>query len=210
MSDPTSKTLKPSAVPVTVATTPRPTLTRKDGTQDRRQLVERHGRKGGITEIPQETKDEALRLIHGGMAIGRAMDAVGVSRGEIYDWAREDADYGARFKIARESLAHAYAGESVTLLEDGSAEDTTEYQRANAHVNLLRARSGAKQWLAGKMLPSEYGEKIEHRGQINHAVILLPPLDPPVAIISRNDNVLPNRPQNQLGAAVDVEVLPEG
>lgn len=133
---------------------------------------------GSGHHCPQEVKDAVLARIADGMPIHQSMALSGYHKAELYDWVREDPEYGERFKRARESLAHTYAEESVTLPDTASADDVADAKRASAHVNLVGLRSRSRQWLASRMLPDVYGEKIEHRGTITQAVVLLPPLDP--------------------------------
>lgn len=160
---------------------------------------------------PQEVKDAVLDRIRNGMGVYASMKLSGYHQAEIYDWIREDEEYGKRFKAAKEFLAHHYAQQSVDLLDDGSADEPKDAKRASAHVNLLSARSKARQWLASKWLSQEYGEKIEHRGTITNAVVLLPPLDPlPLAATAKvisspaNETAAPGKE-----AAADAEIVPD-
>ncbi len=171
------------------------------------QEVEHRGRG---RECPQEVKDAVLERIGDGMGIVASMRESGYHHAEIYKWCRQDQEYAKRFALAKEALAHFYAQDSVDLLDNGSAEDVEDSKRASAHVNLLNARSKARQWLASKWNSQEYGEKLEHRGQVTQAVVLLPPLDPlPPAATARIEPAalaaLQTQPAPQNGEPVDVE-----
>jgi len=139
------------------------------------------------------------------MGVKASMELSTYHHGEIYDWCKDDPEYAERFKRAKESLAHYYAQESVDLLDKGSADDVQDPKRASAHVNLLGSRSKARQWLAAKWLPGEYGEKVEHRGTITNAVVLLPPLDPLPARATIQAKATPMLQ----GGSDDAEVIPE-
>jgi len=144
---------------------------------------------GRGNKLPLETLDRVLSNIRErGMFIHDAAREAGVHEDTIWRYAREDPDgFGVEFQSAKEALAHHLAQQSVTLLDQGSANDVEDPKRASAHVTLLSARSRARTWLASKWLPSTYGEKIEHSGQIGQAVtIMLPPLEPlPQRVASR-------------------------
>ena len=165
---------------------------------------------GSGNKCPQEVKDAVLERITNGMGVGESMRLSGYHKSELYDWIREDDDYARRFKMAKEALAHHYAEESVTLLDDGSADTPLDPKRASAHVNLLGQRSKARQWLASKWNSKDYGEKIEHSGTVTNAVVLLPPLEP-LPAIQATARVLPTQSAT-LGLASgadEAEVVPD-
>lgn len=134
-------------------------------------------RLGTGKKCPQWVKDKVLERLP---IVGtvKAMEEASYHVTELYDWAREDPDYQKRFDAARKARAHNLAEESVNLLDEGSADTPEDPKRASAHVNLLNARSRARQWLASKYNPADYGEKLEHTGTVTSAVVMLPPLDP--------------------------------
>lgn len=138
---------------------------------------ENHQRNGTGRKCPQWVKDMVLERIPL-VGIQAAMRESSYHPAEVYEWEKQDPDYAKRLAAARKARAHSLAEESVNLLDEGSAEGVEDPKRASAHVNLLGARSKARQWLASKYNPDDYGEKIEHRGTVTQAVVLLPPLDP--------------------------------
>lgn len=160
---------------------------------------------GAGNKCPQEVKDAVLDRIANGMSIGESMRLSTYENGELYRWCKADPDYAARFVLAKQALAHHYAQESVTLLDEGSADTPLDPKRASAHVNLLGQRSKARQWLASKWNNADYGEKLEHRGNVTSTVVLLPPLEP-LQVTAR---VLPTQsaPLGLASGAAEAEVV---
>lgn len=167
---------------------------------------QKRGRHLASTPAPAWVKAMILERIPV-VGVHRAMHESSYDVMSVYDWARRDPDgFGAQFDAARVALAHTYASESVDLLDSGSADDVADPKRASAHVSLLQARSRGRQWIASRLLPDVYGEKIEHRGQITQAVIMLPPLEPlPGATVTARISPESEPPRITDGAVIEPE-----
>ena len=72
-------------------------------------------------------------------------------RRTVYDWLEEDEDFAARFHAARARGVHALAEECLTIADE-EASDAVDV----AHK---RVRIDTRLRLAGKWLPSIYGDK---------------------------------------------------
>jgi hypothetical protein len=82
------------------------------------------------------------------------------SRASIYSWLEADAEFAGRFRAARARGVHALAEECLEIA-DGKAADAVE-------VANKRVRIDTRLRLAGKWLPSIYGDKIDvkHSGEV--------------------------------------------
>jgi hypothetical protein len=87
-------------------------------------------------------------------------DSVGVSKGTLITWLARHADQYVR---AREAQADKLAEDILAIADDGS-NDT--YQTDDGEVTnhdviaRSRLRVDARKWLAGKMAPKKYGDKL--------------------------------------------------
>lgn len=135
-----------------------------------------------------------------------AMAESSYGRRDLFRWAAADPAFRAALDEAKTALAHRLASDSVDLLDQGTADDVADPKRASAHVSLLQGRSRSRQWLAARLLPDVYGEKIEHRGQITQAVIMLPPLEPlPGATVMARISPESEPPRITDGAVIEPE-----
>lgn len=98
--------------------------------------------------------------------------AADVSKGSLITWLAQFPDQYAR---AREAQADKFAEEIIQIADDTSF-DTTEGAGGalvanNEWISRSRLRVDARKWLASKMAPKKYGEKIAVGGAED-----LPPL----------------------------------
>jgi hypothetical protein len=156
--------------------------------------------------IPPEARYTVLKHMHDGCTMKEAARRVGVSVATVADWRRQDEDFAIAYKAAQEALSHAAASDSVDVLLKTEATDTEDPKRAMAHVSIARERSKALQWYASKLNPEQYGEKIEHRGTVTQAVVMLPPLDPLPSITA---SVRPEMTEGNPNQAVPLLSAPE-
>lgn len=84
------------------------------------------------------------------------------ARRSVYEWIEADVDFSARFRAARARGVHALAEECLEIA-DGKAADAVQ-------VADKRVRIDTRLRLAGKWLPSIYGDKIDvhHNGEVVH------------------------------------------
>lgn len=76
------------------------------------------------------------------------------SRASVYSWLESDKEFAGRFHAARARGIHALAEECLEIA-DVKAVDAVE-------VADKRLRIDTRLRLAGKWLPKEYGDKIDH------------------------------------------------
>lgn len=90
----------------------------------------------------------------------------------VLRWARDNAEFNALYRSAREDLLEHWAEEIQTISDDGSndwMERETERGRIvrtvdHEHVNRSRLRVDTRKWLLSKLAPRKYGDKLELSG----------------------------------------------
>lgn len=91
-------------------------------------------------------------------------DDCGVSRGSLTRWLNND-DHAVVYARAREAQADKMAEDILRIADDGRSDTYTDaegVERTDQDViGRSRLRVDARKWLASKMAPKKYGEKIE-------------------------------------------------
>ncbi len=81
----------------------------------------------------------------------------------------EHEDFMDQYARAREAQAEARADEIVDIADDESGDFTTDEdgKRVVNHEQIQRSRLrvDARKWIAAKLLPKRYGDKLQHTGE---------------------------------------------
>ena len=130
---------------------------------------------------PRKTTSQILDEIGIDVVCARVADCVtlqviandaGVSKGSLIAWLHGHADQYAR---AREAQADKLVEDILAIADDGSNDTYTDeegFERTNHDVIARsRLRVDARKWLAGKMAPKKYGDKLEIEGTMKTLVL---------------------------------------
>lgn len=83
----------------------------------------------------------------------------------VMSWLRKHPEFAAQYARAREEQAETYADEIVAIADDGRNDtyiDENGHERVNQDVVARsRLRVEARKWVASKLKPKKYGEKIQ-------------------------------------------------
>ena len=103
-------------------------------------------------------------------------DELELSRSTIHLWLVHEDGFSDKYARAKESQAHFMADETIGIADDSSRDtkiikgkDGKDIEVENTEwVNRSRLRIDTRKWLAGKLLPKKYGDKIqtEHSGDV--------------------------------------------
>ena len=135
-------------------------------------------RKAGRPTIRTEAMEDALcELIAQGMPLVRATEIVGASMPSLFRWLAEDERFQDKYVKAKEAQAELMASEIIAIADETQViakmdgEDTVLALDATA-VARNRLRVDARKWVASKLLPKKYGDKVttEHTGEGGGAV----------------------------------------
>lgn len=89
----------------------------------------------------------------------------------VYRWlAKTDHPFCDRYARAREIQAERMADELLDIADDESKDTTGELGMPNSvAVQRAKLRTDTRKWIASKLLPKKYGEKVqqEHTGEVS-------------------------------------------
>lgn len=86
----------------------------------------------------------------------------------VFRWLRTNEEFCHQYEIAKAECADSYADEIVDIADDGSNDyitrtnkDGSEYEAVNTeHIQRSRLRVDARKWVASKLKPKKYGDKM--------------------------------------------------
>lgn len=116
------------------------------------------------SSFTQETADAiCLRLTEGESLRGICRDEEMPAASTVFKWLADRKEFSEQYARAREAQADHMAEEILQIADDGS-NDTyqTENGEAVNHDVIARSRLrvDARKWLAAKMAPKKYGDKV--------------------------------------------------
>lgn len=96
---------------------------------------------------------------------GKAMPAMTT----MFRWLRENPEFRKQYEKAKEEAADAFAEEILDIADDGSndwmirhgKDDQESWQLNGEHVQRSRLRIDSRKWIASKLKPKKYGDKID-------------------------------------------------
>ncbi|WP_179283255.1 terminase small subunit-like protein [Bordetella genomosp. 9] len=122
---------------------------------------------------PSSYTDETAALICARLAEGESLRTICKaedlpSMTTVMRWLADNAVFREQYARAREAQADKLAEEILSIADDG-LNDTYVDDEGNKRtdhdvVARSRLRVDARKWLASKMAPKKYGDKIEHVG----------------------------------------------
>jgi len=105
---------------------------------------------------------ESLRAI----CADKAMPAISTVMGWLFDGNHDK--FSEQYARAREAQAEIRADEIVDIADDDTNDFTADKDgklAANTeHIQRSRLRVDARKWIAAKLLPKRYGDKVQHTG----------------------------------------------
>lgn len=85
------------------------------------------------------------------------------ARSSVFKWLSENKTFSDQYARAREAQADLLADEILSISDDAARDtiDTENGERANNEwIARSRLRVDARKWLASKMAPKKYGDKV--------------------------------------------------
>lgn len=142
---------------------------------------------GGPGSGPQSriySLEDGLRAVEhmrqGALSLRQACTKAGITKSAFFSLKEEHPELADAYAKARPIAAIGYAERSVRAVErawEKVLDERVDAKRANAVANAGRALSDRYAWVAGRIDPDAWGEKVTHAGTIRHeAVVLLPQL----------------------------------
>lgn len=119
--------------------------------------------RGNDVPYSQDVADRICAEIADGLSLRTVCNADDMpSRVSVFRWIRENEDFKDRFDRARKEGAHALVDDMQGLADDETLDP-----------NSRRIRVDTRKWIASKMLPKVYGEKVQLSGDENGSPIVV-------------------------------------
>lgn len=90
--------------------------------------------------------------------------------GTVCRWLAEFADFSEQYAKAREAQAERMADELIEIADMPPEIHPVTGARDSASVNHQRLRIDTRKWVAAKLLPKKYGDKLELGGELKVGV----------------------------------------
>jgi hypothetical protein len=124
---------------------------------------------GRPSDYTQAMADEICeRLAEGESLRGICRDEEMPSKTSVFRWLASNEAFRDQYAYAREVQAETLADEIITIADDGTndtyVDDNGNVRTDQEVIGRSRLRVDARKWLAGKMAPKKYGDKLEMSG----------------------------------------------
>jgi hypothetical protein len=122
---------------------------------------------------PQKAMDELCdRIVTGKQSLAQFVTEKGFGYSPVRHWIESDPERCARYARARIDRAHAFADAIAAISEETTVEasyngEAVTLGLSQAAIARNRLRIDSLKWLASKMMPKIYGEKLEVDGNVN-------------------------------------------
>lgn len=129
---------------------------------------------------PSDYTPDLADLICGRLADGESLRSVCRDEGmpdktTVFRWLRLHEEFRAQYARATEERAESFADDIVEIADDGRNDwmektnkegECVGWQLNGEHVMRSKLRVDSRKWLASKMFPKKYGDKVEttHKG----------------------------------------------
>ena len=129
---------------------------------------------GRLTSFTQETADEICNRLVRGKSLRKICLADDMpDPSTVFRWLSQNESFREQYAHAREAQADTYADEIVDIADDGTndfmaAGEGDDLRYNGDAVQRSKLRVEARKWVAAKLKPKKYGDRIEqhHSGSI--------------------------------------------
>lgn len=124
---------------------------------------------GAPTKKTQAVMDAICKGIADGKSAKAMCGVVGIDHTTLWDWLAADKEFSNRYARAREDQADVLADELIEIADDGSRDYAVVEGREvvdHDHIARSRLRVDARKWVASKLKPKKYGDKLDLTGDL--------------------------------------------
>ena len=113
-----------------------------------------------------EAEEALLELIADGMPLVKVCNEIDVGIATIFRWLDADPVFRDKYKMAKEAQAEKFADEIVAIADEAEVasvvtpEGVVDFKLDATAVARNRLRVDARKWVASKLLPKKYGDKV--------------------------------------------------
>ena len=128
---------------------------------------------------PSEFTQDRADQICARLADGESLRTVCLSeempdKATVFRWLRSMQSFCDQYTRAKAEAADAFAEDMLDIADDGTNDwrerDTGGVEVNGDHIQRSRLRIETRKWLASKLKPKKYGEKLEHTGTVELAL----------------------------------------
>lgn len=129
----------------------------------------------------QAIADRICERIAEGISTRKACEELQQNRSELYKWLGENPSFADQFARAKNESAESLADELIDIAEDGrndweereNAKTGETYIALNREaIERSRLRIDARKWVASKLLPKKYGDRLQTDNETRVTVVL--------------------------------------
>lgn len=133
---------------------------------------------GRPTTFRQEIADTLCEAVSSGKSMRAACREIGIDNTMVFRWIDKNEAFGKQYAKAMAVRAELLAQEIVDIADEAEVEATYQGEEvkldlSSAAVARNRLRVDARKWVASKLLPKRYGDKVQIGGAED-----LPPVVP--------------------------------
>ena len=115
---------------------------------------------------PERAIAELCNEIVSGTSLNRFVNEHGLVYSTVREWIEADAARAAKYGCAREDRSDAFADQIIAISDDSKSDTYIDPETGGTRtdhevVARARLRVDARKWLASKMKPRVYGDKLE-------------------------------------------------
>jgi len=139
-----------------------------------------------LTIWTDEKKAEAFNEIIDWMCKGKSVNSILLRKKDsmpshttFYNWIKNDAELFAKYARALIVRADVLVDELIDIADDGSNDTTTIIGKSGVEIEVedkewtsrSKLRLDTRKWIAARMNPKKYGDKVEHDVQVTDKTI---------------------------------------
>ncbi|CDM57666.1 putative terminase small subunit protein [Rhizobium favelukesii] len=132
----------------------------------------------GVSTYTEEMADIICERIANGESLkGICEDEAMPSKATVFKWLGENASFSDKYARARETQADAIFDEILSIADDGRNDwmqknfgEESRWVENGEALRRSQLRIDARKWMAGKLRPKKYGEKLEIDQKTTHEV----------------------------------------
>lgn len=132
--------------------------------------------RGRSTLFGAEVADAICERIANGESLRSICDDDDMpNKATVFRWLAKHQEFGDQYARAREIQADALFDDILSIADDARndwmerrGEDDAGWVANGEHIQRSRLRIEARKWMAGKLRPKKYGERIEVEGNLRH------------------------------------------
>jgi hypothetical protein len=127
---------------------------------------------GRPSEYSEQVAAEiCVRLADGKSLRSICLDDAMPDKATVFRWLAAHGEFRDQYTCARETQADTLFDEMLDIADD-AGKDIVEGAVDQEHIQRAKLRIETRKWMAGKLRPKKYGDKVEHEhsGDVNHTI----------------------------------------